>query len=95
MGKTKGKKSQAFKKRWPSRLCRLFKCKKPFDPKSDNQGFHIGECRMRAFWIKREGGADAQKQLAWEAELKRKELELAETANKRAIVRLKTLITNA
>lgn len=95
MKKTKGKKSQAFKKKWQPRLCRLFKCKKPFDPKSDNQGFHVGECRIRAFWIKREGGVDAQRQLAWEAELKRKELGLAEAANKRALTRLKTLVGNA
>ena len=94
MQKAKGKKSQAFKKRWPSRLCRLFKCKKPFDPKAENQGFHIGECRIRAFWIKREGGADAQKQLAWEAELKRKEFEFAKAANERALMRLKTLVAD-
>lgn len=95
MQKAKGKKSQAFKRRWPPRLCRLFKCKRSFSPKADNQGFHKGECRIRAFWIRREGGADAQKQLAWEAELKRKELEFAEAANKRALTRLKTLVSNA
>ena len=69
MGKAKSRKSKAFKKRWPSRLCRLFKCKKPFDPKAENQGFHKSECRIRAFWIKREGSADAEKQEAWEIEL--------------------------
>ena len=74
MKSAKGKKSQAFKKRWLPRLCRLFKCKKSFDPRADNQGFHIGECRIRAFWIKREGGADAAKQRAWEIELKEQEL---------------------
>ena len=82
MGKAKDKKSQAFKKRWPPRLCRLFKCKKPFDPKAENQGFHKSECRIRAFWIKREGGADAEKQRAWEIELKGAELEQLKRAHK-------------
>ena len=36
--------------------------------------FHKGECRIRAFWIRREGGADAEKQRAWEIELKSAEL---------------------
>ena len=75
MGKIKSKKSRAFKKRWLPRLCRLFKCKRRFDPKAENQGFHKGECRIRAFWIRREGGADAERQRAWEIELKGRELE--------------------
>ena len=61
MEKIKGKKSQAFKRRWSDRLCALFKCKRRFGPKADNQKFHKSECRIRAFWIRREGGADAEK----------------------------------
>lgn len=91
MQKAKGKKSEAFKRRWAPRLCRLFKCKRQFNPKAENHGFHIGECRIRAFWIKREGGADAAAQGAWEAELKRKESEFAEAASRRAFARLKEI----
>lgn len=74
MKSAKGKRSQAFKKRWPPRLCALVKCKQEFSPNAENQKFHIGECRIRAFWIKREGGVDAEKQRAWEIELKEREL---------------------
>lgn len=74
MKSANGKKSQAFKKRWPPRLCALFKCKREFPPNTENQKFHIGECRIRAFWIKKEGGADAEKQGAWEIELREREL---------------------
>ena len=79
MPKTKAKKSQALKKRWPPRLCHLFKCKRRFDPRAENQGFHKGECRIRAFWIRREGGADAERQRTWEIELKSAELEQLKT----------------
>ena len=75
MQKAKGKRYQAFKKRWPDRLCALFKCKRKFPPKAENQKFHKGECRIRAFWIRREGGADSERQRAWEIELKGRELE--------------------
>lgn len=75
MKSVKGKKSQAFKKRWLPRLCALFKCKIEFLPIAENQKFHIGECRIRAFWIRREGGADAKKQETWEIELQTHALE--------------------
>ena len=62
-----------LQKRYRSRFCNFFKCKRKFNPKTDNQRFHSYECRIRTFWIKREGSADAKEQWAWEAEIKQRE----------------------
>lgn len=59
----------------PIRLCTLFKCKREFPPNAENHKFHIRECRIRAFWIKREGGKGAALQEAWEKEQRSQELE--------------------
>lgn len=79
-GKTKTKGNSA----WADRPCAYVKCKKFYPPTTENQKFHIRECQMTAFYLRKIEGPKGE-QIRWEREVRRiaarVELEYGKQAN--------------
>ena len=52
------------------RPCAYVKCKKLYPPSVDNQKFHVDECRVMAFYLRKIEGVEGE-QVGWEREVRK------------------------